>query len=325
MRRSLQVFLRSRFCVRRFVRRRRNRNAQRRIARHGFRHGGGCRRLAFGGRLGRRFRWPGCCRRFGCVRCFGGFRGFDCRSRLCSFRRLRSSFDLPGRFRHFGRFRSFSLDRCSCRRFHVQGQFGLRFRLRNFHGHFRSGLGFGWCFRFGLRFHDRHFDRPQILQRARKEVELAADRQPHGARRIGNRRDGRGRQPRANGRRPGSACLRSARPKTVRRRTPPRAAPPAALQAARAPRAYRPRSPARRGVRTSAPSPARTHQGRGSIRGGLSGVACARYRSFSVERPTRHSSIVMIQKRTTTCVSRQPLFSKWWCSGAILSTRRPSP
>src|SRR5436190_8127315 len=47
--------------------------------------------------------------------------------------------------------------------------------------------------------------------------------------------------------------------------------------------------------------------------------------SFKVERPTRHSSIVMIQKRTTTCVSVQPLFSKWWCSGAISRMRRPVP
>ena len=49
------------------------------------------------------------------------------------------------------------------------------------------------------------------------------------------------------------------------------------------------------------------------------------HRSFSVDSPIRHSSMVMIQKRTTTCVSFQPLFSKWWCSGAILSRRRPSP
>ena len=49
------------------------------------------------------------------------------------------------------------------------------------------------------------------------------------------------------------------------------------------------------------------------------------HRSFKVDRPIRHSSMVMIQKRTTTCVSFQPLFSKWWCSGAILSRRRPSP
>jgi hypothetical protein len=47
--------------------------------------------------------------------------------------------------------------------------------------------------------------------------------------------------------------------------------------------------------------------------------------SFNVDRPTRHSSMVMIQKRTTTCVSFQPLFSKWWCSGAIFRMRRPSP
>jgi hypothetical protein len=42
-------------------------------------------------------------------------------------------------------------------------------------------------------------------------------------------------------------------------------------------------------------------------------VPHACYLSFKVERPMRHSSMVMIQKRTTTCVSFQPLFSKWWC------------
>ena len=47
--------------------------------------------------------------------------------------------------------------------------------------------------------------------------------------------------------------------------------------------------------------------------------------SFKVDRPTRHSSMVMIQNRTTTCVSVQPLFSKWWCSGAISRIRLPSP
>src|SRR5205085_6658757 len=47
------------------------------------------------------------------------------------------------------------------------------------------------------------------------------------------------------------------------------------------------------------------------------------HRNFNVERPTRHSSIVMIQKRITTCVSFQPVFSKWWCSGAISRMRRP--
>ena len=40
-------------------------------------------------------------------------------------------------------------------------------------------------------------------------------------------------------------------------------------------------------------------------------VLQAFHRSFRVDRPTRHSSMVMIQKRTTTCVSFQPLFSKW--------------
>ena len=33
--------------------------------------------------------------------------------------------------------------------------------------------------------------------------------------------------------------------------------------------------------------------------------------------------MVMIQKRTTTCVSFQPDFSKWWCSGAMRNTRFP--
>ena len=50
-----------------------------------------------------------------------------------------------------------------------------------------------------------------------------------------------------------------------------------------------------------------------------------RQRSFRLARPTRHSSIVTIQKRITTCVSVQPDFSKWWCSGAIFRMRRPSP
>jgi hypothetical protein len=39
-------------------------------------------------------------------------------------------------------------------------------------------------------------------------------------------------------------------------------------------------------------------------------VAQFHHRSFSVDRPIRHSSIVMIQKRITTCVSFQPVFSK---------------
>ena len=41
--------------------------------------------------------------------------------------------------------------------------------------------------------------------------------------------------------------------------------------------------------------------------GGVRGV----HRSFKVDRPIRHSSMVMIQKRTTTWVSFQPDFSKW--------------
>ena len=48
-------------------------------------------------------------------------------------------------------------------------------------------------------------------------------------------------------------------------------------------------------------------------------------RSLRVDRPTRTRIIVTIQKRTTTLVSFQPFCSKWWCSGAIRNTRRPSP
>ena len=47
--------------------------------------------------------------------------------------------------------------------------------------------------------------------------------------------------------------------------------------------------------------------------------------SFNEAKPTMHNSMVMIQKRTTTWVSFQPLFSKWWCKGAIFRMRRPVP
>src|SRR5262249_48697964 len=49
------------------------------------------------------------------------------------------------------------------------------------------------------------------------------------------------------------------------------------------------------------------------------------HRNFKLASPTRHNNIVTIQKRTTTCVSFQPDFSKWWCSGAIFRMRRPVP
>ena len=48
-------------------------------------------------------------------------------------------------------------------------------------------------------------------------------------------------------------------------------------------------------------------------------------RNFRVDKPTKHNNMVMIQKRTTTWVSFQPDFSKWWCSGAIFKMRRPWP
>src|SRR5437868_2143402 len=45
------------------------------------------------------------------------------------------------------------------------------------------------------------------------------------------------------------------------------------------------------------------------------------HRSLSVLSPMNAASTPMIQKRTTTCASSQPLTSKWWCSGARLKTR----
>jgi hypothetical protein len=78
-----------------------------------------------------------------------------------------------------------------------------------------------------------------------------------------------------------------------------------------------PRAPARHGQAAGAEA---QHED-----GGLLQPVHRDQRSFRLARPTRHSSIVMIQKRTTTCVSAQPFFSKWWCSGAIRNTRRPVP
>ena len=45
------------------------------------------------------------------------------------------------------------------------------------------------------------------------------------------------------------------------------------------------------------------------------------HRSFSVLSRDEGDSTPMIQKRTATCASSQPLTSKWWCSGARLNTR----
>jgi hypothetical protein len=54
-------------------------------------------------------------------------------------------------------------------------------------------------------------------------------------------------------------------------------------------------------------------------------VLCSSHRIFSVDSPNSTSRMVMIQKRTTTCVSFQPVCSKWWCRGAMRRMRRPSP
>ncbi len=55
----------------------------------------------------------------------------------------------------------------------------------------------------------------------------------------------------------------------------------------------------------------------------LGAVRRGAHRSFSVESPTSTSIMLMIQNRTTTCVSFQPDSSKWWCSGAIRKMRLP--
>ena len=78
--------------------------------------------------------------------------------------------------------------------------------------------------------------------------------------------------------------------------------------------------------RALAQAPARHRQAGNSQAQDENGLVFQRgHRSFNVDRPTRHSSMVTIQKRTTTCVSFQPFFSKWWCSGAIWNRRLPWP
>jgi hypothetical protein len=52
----------------------------------------------------------------------------------------------------------------------------------------------------------------------------------------------------------------------------------------------------------------------------LGGVSWGDHRSLRVARPARASMKLMIQKRTTTLGSLQPLSSKWWWIGAILKT-----
>ena len=47
------------------------------------------------------------------------------------------------------------------------------------------------------------------------------------------------------------------------------------------------------------------------------------HRIFIVESPNSTSMMVMIQKRTTTCVSFQPESSKWWWRGAMRKMRLP--
>src|SRR3546814_7950119 len=51
--------------------------------------------------------------------------------------------------------------------------------------------------------------------------------------------------------------------------------------------------------------------------------ACVHQRTFSVARPISTSTTEMIQKRTITRGSGQPLSSKWWWMGAIRNTRLP--
>src|SRR5690606_12784542 len=55
----------------------------------------------------------------------------------------------------------------------------------------------------------------------------------------------------------------------------------------------------------------------------LPGVKFRHQRTFNVARPTSTSTTEMIQKRTITRGSGQPLSSKWWWIGAIRNTRLP--
>src|SRR6185312_16107255 len=47
------------------------------------------------------------------------------------------------------------------------------------------------------------------------------------------------------------------------------------------------------------------------------------HRNFNVDRPPIARIDAIIQNRMTMVGSCQPFFSKWWCSGAIMKTRRP--
>ena len=136
----------------------------------------------------------------------------------------------------------------------------------------------------------------QVGQRAREQVELAL----HGDAAARAPRRSSGAMRASCGARPGlfsTSCTPSAR---RRASAPPNsgaaAASAPAPRPAAAARASPTRAPARRGARTSAPSPGRSRRGR--ARAPVEAVQVLhRHRSFRLARPTRHSSIVMIQKR----------------------------
>jgi hypothetical protein len=107
---------------------------------------------------------------------------------------------------------------------------------------------------------------------------------------------------------------------TGRQTRSPRARPFAAQRFAVASRDCRRHGPRPPAVPATWPSPVRFRRGRRRVSAFPEGPC---QRSFRVDRPTSTSMMVMIQKRTTTCVSFQPPSSKWWCSGAMRKIRRP--
>jgi len=120
--------------------------------------------------------------------------GFGLRGGRCGFGFCRIGSGLC-RFRHLGRCR---LLRCrgrhSFRRFASEWQFALRLE---FCDGLRRHLHHRLVFRhFSCRFDRGQLDGPQVQQRACKQIQFAADREPHGPRRIDDRCNGRGGQPR---------------------------------------------------------------------------------------------------------------------------------
>jgi hypothetical protein len=151
-----------------------------------------------------------------------------------------------------------------------------------------------------------------------KQVQLAAHRHAHGGRGVAQRRQLRGGDARAaRHQRPGRARKeigverdatqqRAARGHRLQRLGLRRLGARVGHGHARASRVQPARQRPPRGTEPQHEHIALAHTGQQVV--GPDGRV---HRSLRVDRPMRHNSMVMIQKRTTTCVSRQPDFSKW--------------